>query len=229
MLAIAGGKGGCGKTTTTIGIGRALADLGYRPLLVDADLGMPDLHTRLDLDRDPGLDALGPDTPVEAVARERPAPSGVAVCPAGGATPPVADGLERTNTWEGPVLVDCPAGAGPDAAAPLRVASATVVVSTATATSLADAAKTAAMARTLDAPPACAVVRGSPNVQAVGRLLDCDRVVPVSTVSGPPAADAGLRRAYRRVATRLTDGPAGIGSQRGDRTGGTTPGWAGRK
>lgn len=44
MLAIAGGKGGSGKTTTTACLARGLAGEGPPPIAVDGDCDMPDLH-----------------------------------------------------------------------------------------------------------------------------------------------------------------------------------------
>ena len=45
----AGGKGGTGKTAMTANIGIALATMGYRVILVDADLGGANLHTVLNI------------------------------------------------------------------------------------------------------------------------------------------------------------------------------------
>jgi flagellar biosynthesis protein FlhG len=45
----AGGKGGTGKTAITANIGVALATMGYRVILVDADLGGANLHTILNI------------------------------------------------------------------------------------------------------------------------------------------------------------------------------------
>ena len=50
----AGGKGGTGKTAITANIGVALATMGYRVIVVDADLGGANLHTILNIKR-PGL------------------------------------------------------------------------------------------------------------------------------------------------------------------------------
>lgn len=47
----AGGKGGTGKTAVTANIGVALATMGYRVILVDADLGGANLHTILNIKR----------------------------------------------------------------------------------------------------------------------------------------------------------------------------------
>jgi flagellar biosynthesis protein FlhG len=47
----AGGKGGTGKTAMTANIGVALSTMGYRVILVDADLGGANLHTILNIKR----------------------------------------------------------------------------------------------------------------------------------------------------------------------------------
>ena len=47
----AGGKGGTGKTAMTANMGVALSTMGYRVILVDADLGGANLHTILNIKR----------------------------------------------------------------------------------------------------------------------------------------------------------------------------------
>ena len=47
----AGGKGGTGKTAMTANIGIAMATMGYRIIVVDADLGGANLHTILNIKR----------------------------------------------------------------------------------------------------------------------------------------------------------------------------------
>jgi flagellar biosynthesis protein FlhG len=47
ILAVGGGKGGIGKSMVSANLGVALARLGHRVLLVDADLGGANLHTCL--------------------------------------------------------------------------------------------------------------------------------------------------------------------------------------
>ncbi|WP_277540705.1 MinD/ParA family ATP-binding protein [Haloarcula laminariae] len=205
MLAIAGGKGGCGKTTTAVGLARALATPGTRPLVVDADLDMPDLHHRTGVDRQPGIDeavARGDPRGVAQPARRFP---GIDVLPCDGADTATAAALfERLADEEGPVLLDCPAGASPDAAAPLRAADRTVLVSTPRERSLRDAAKTAAMARELDTPPAAVVLVRSDGRVDPGELLGCDAVVHVPELSEPPLETEESAARHRQCAKSLS-------------------------
>nr|WP_240334601.1 P-loop NTPase [Halorussus sp. MSC15.2] len=132
MLAVAGGKGGAGKTTTTLGLAAALVRQRRSVLAADADREMPDLHAMAGVARDPGLDVVAAGWPPRMVAgiADEPVP-GVGVIPAE-TGPPTADRtpsptgtpLARLRGCADAALFDCPAGAGPDAVAPLRTADA---------------------------------------------------------------------------------------------------------
>jgi septum site-determining protein MinD len=203
MLAIAGGKGGVGKTTTALGLSAAVEG----PVVAaDADPDMPNLHALAGVDREPTLAALDGGRRVDAVAHSHPDRAGVRVLTA----PRVADGADVGRSLRGlaadgrPAVVDCPGGAGPDAAAPLRVADAVLVVSTLCAPALRDAAKTAAMARALGTTVAGAVLtrtRSAPD--AVSDLLGCPIVASVPAAASPVLDDAGVRTAYRGLARNL--------------------------
>ncbi|WP_433624554.1 P-loop NTPase [Halomicrococcus sp. NG-SE-24] len=204
MLAVAGGKGRCGKTTTTLGLGAALGRTGRETLAVDADRDMPDLHVVADVPAEPNLAALADGKPVESAAHPPPALRGVEVVPAPPATgmdaslstalPRVADAADR-------VLLDCPAGAGPAAAVPFRHADSVLVVTTPVPACLRDAAKTAAMARALDTDVAGAVLtRAERDPGGVERLLDCPVLATVPDVDANAPTAAGDRRdSGRRV------------------------------
>ncbi|MFC6976265.1 MinD/ParA family protein [Halomicroarcula sp. GCM10025709] len=203
MLAIAGGKGGCGKTTTALGIASELGARGSRPLVVDADRQMPDIHHRVGIDRTPGLGCLG-RAALSRLARRPSRFPRIDAVPCGTADrSTLSSALARLRGRRRPVLVDCPAGAGPDAAVPLRHADASIVVATPTEQSLRDAAKTAAMARELDAPPSFAVLTRSDGSTQPGALLGCRDVVHVPEVSEPPLEARAVAVRYAAVATRL--------------------------
>jgi septum site-determining protein MinD len=241
MLAVAGGKGGCGKTTTTLGLAAALVRQRKSAVAVDADREMPNLHAMAGVQREPGLDAVADGWPPEFVAGTAQAPvPGVAVIPAASgprkaqpSNPPTRDspssrratttrattGLARVGRRADAVLLDCPAGAGPDAVAPLRVADAAVVVTTAEPACLRDAAKTAAMARELGTAVAGAVVTRAEEVpEGLARLLGCpvlgvvpDAGVGVKSETGTPAdplatdplAADPVRAAHDRILSAL--------------------------
>jgi septum site-determining protein MinD len=205
VLAIAGGKGGSGKTTTALGLARALDG---PTLVADADLDMPDLHALAGVAREPTLADLD-GRPPDALAQPQPGADGVAVLPAPRATddadPHAA--LARLAAADVPTLVDCPSGAGPDAATPLRAADRALLVARACAPALRDAAKTAAMARTLGADVVGAVLtRTTTAPDAVSRVLGCPVLGTVPPVDPPVLPRDVTRTAYARLASALDAG-----------------------
>ncbi|MFD1589033.1 P-loop NTPase [Halorientalis brevis] len=214
MLAIASGKGGCGKTTTAVGLARALAHDGHAPLVADADHEMPDLHFVADVPRTPGLPALADGDRPATVARTPVGDRDLAVVPTAGISAErVPAALDRLGQWDGPVLIDCPAGVARDAARPLRAADETLLVTSPDPQTLRDTAKTAAMARTLGAAPVGVVVidrsveRPTDGVrlsQPTARsLLGCPVIARVPAVSDRPLGTDRVRTAYRKAARKL--------------------------
>lgn len=214
MLAIASGKGGCGKTTTALGLARALARADVSPLVADADHEMPDLHLRADVARTPGLPALAAGAQPRSVAHSSPVHPGIAVVPAAGVAPEmIPAGLDRLRHWQGPVLIDCPAGAARDAAVPLRLAERTLLVTNPEPQTLRDTAKTAAMARTLGAPPVGVVVIDrsvdQPTAAATfadsdaRTLFECPVIARIPTVTEPPLQVENVRIAYEAAARKV--------------------------
>lgn len=203
-LAVAGGKGGCGKTTTALGLAAEAVRRGAQPLVVDADVDVPDLHVRAGVDREPGLPAVAAGERPARVVQASPHLPGVDVIAAGTRRARIDAALERLAGLDRPVLVDSPAGAGPDAAAPLRAASASVLVSTTSPESVEDARKTARMARALDAPPVAVALRatdeGVPDPRVAGAPA-----VAVPTVTGAPLGDRRVRAAYDRLWSVVAD------------------------
>lgn len=216
MLAIAGGKGGCGKTTTTLGLATALsrapASSIVDPLAVDVDWDMPNLHVLAGADREPTL------TEVRDSDASPPIVDGFQLLPAPRDPPRDHDAattlLRTVNAAvdaERPVLLDCPAGAGPDAAVPLRVADAALLVAAPRSASLRNAAKTGAMARRLGTP-----VRGIVLTHVVDADLTPTRRDAIESLLGgpvvgivpeetPPVLDCpAVRRAYAAAVRRLS-------------------------
>jgi septum site-determining protein MinD len=193
MLAIAGGKGGCGKTTTTLGLAAALGRRGAEPLVIDGDCDMPDVHHRLEMPRGDGVDALARGRPLRAVATGADSLPGVHVVQ-GGRRRALDTALGRARQWDGPILVDCGAGTNPDAVTPLRHAERAVVVSTNQPQCIEDAETTRQIARRLSTTVTGVVVRRSDPETTGGRAgAPRSRLRPEWTVLGEiPSVDAPL-------------------------------------
>ena len=182
MIAVAGGKGGCGKTTTALGIAGELA--GPSPVtLVDADVDMPDVHVLTQTPAAPGLDDLATGSRVENCCHPAAEDPGVHVVPAGNGCTAVAPALRRLRSEDGHVVVDTAAGSSTTVTEPIRIADRVLLVSTPTRESLVDTAKTASLARAIGTPILGLVVNRSDGSIDPGHLFDCDVLTHVPTVS----------------------------------------------
>lgn len=230
MLAIAGGKGGTGKTTTALGLATALArgrstaaeddgPTGGDALVVDADVDVPDLHAMAGVPREPTVldEPRGLAVPGRAGVRVAPAPPAAATrafrarlleyATAGPGTGRDRRARRGTSERRGRrVVVDAPCGAGPDAALPIAAAAGVVLVTRPTRTAVRDTAKTAAMARALDTPVLAVVVVGSTPTHSLADVFDVDDVLPVPYVHGDPLAASAHERGMRRLASALSAG-----------------------
>lgn len=161
MLAVTGGKGGVGKTTTALAVATLHARAGRSPVVVDADVDVPDL-ARLAAVPDGGLDTVAHGGSLDS----GPAAAGVTVLGATAetTTDDLRTVLDRLSDAPRPVVVDCPAGVGAPHGLALRAATDSVLVTRPTSRAINDALRTAVLARRLDAPPRTLAVTAARRV-----------------------------------------------------------------
>ncbi|ELY76605.1 cell division ATPase MinD [Natrinema pallidum] len=150
VYAIASGKGGVGKTTTTVNLGTALAEAGERVAIVDTDLGMANLAGFVSLTPDSTTlhDVLAGDASIDD-ATYRLADNIVAV-PSGtnldeyAETSPegLRDAVEELRSQFDYVFLDVGAGISHETVLPLGLADAVILVSTPEPAAVHDTKKT---------------------------------------------------------------------------------------
>ena len=150
MISISSGKGGVGKTSLSVNLAVALAELGRRTVLVDADLGLANADVLCGMSPARRLDALlaeGARTLAEIAVD---APGGFRLVPGAVGADRVADlgpagrgrlleALSELERSADVVVVDTAAGLGRGVTSFMRAADLAVIVVTPEPTSIADA------------------------------------------------------------------------------------------
>ena len=229
-FAIAGAKGGVGKTTTSLNLAASLAPVA-RSVVVEFDLAMANAVDFLAIDCDPELDATLHDVLADtATVRNATyeAPGGFDVVPSG----TTLDGYTETNpdrlvpvvkalasTYD-VVLLDVGAGLSRETLLPLAVADETVLVSTPRVASVRDAQKTIELTERVGGSVAGVVfvksgTGNAPDPNRIASFLGVDLLghvpedpaVPASQDVGQPvvvyAPDSPASVAYAEVVRRL--------------------------
>jgi septum site-determining protein MinD len=155
VYAIAGGKGGVGKTTTVANLATALSAAGYDVVGVDVDLGMANLGPVLGVDPDDGAtihDVLAGEDGISAATYET--DRDFSVIPGTQALDKYSEAdPSRLQYAVGPlteeydiVLLDTSAGLAHEVMVPLGLADSVVLITTPDVVAIRDAAKTGELA-----------------------------------------------------------------------------------
>ncbi len=185
-IAIASGKGGTGKTTIAANLAVALAKLGKKVAVLDADIAMANLELIMGLEGKPVTlnDVLAGKASIrEAIYK---GPEGVLVIPAGvslekfrRANPEkLEEVLKEINDLVDILIIDCPAGIGKETLIALSASDGVILVVNPEISSISDALKVIAIAKRLGTQILGAIVNRVSNestelsVKAIQTILE---------------------------------------------------------
>lgn len=150
IIAIASGKGGVGKTMLTANLGLAIAKLGQRVLMIDADLDMANLELALGMEGRPitlqdvmNNDADIQDTIYDVTENAKFVPAGISPSQFKRVDPEkLAKIIQKFTPFADYIFLDCPAGIGRDTIACFEACKETLLITTPGPMSVTDAYKT---------------------------------------------------------------------------------------
>jgi septum site-determining protein MinD len=242
VIAVTGGKGGVGKSTTTVNLGVSLRMDGYTVALIDADVEMPNLVELLSIEPDLTIhDVLSGTADTDQALIEigegfaaipgDPSITGYASIEAA-QLETVVGALEDRYDF---IILDTGAGLSYDDIMPLGLADEILLVSSPDPAAVENAKRTQAFIQRLNRPikgvvitKADSSVDGSIADEFDSHLLAVipeDQAVRLSTAAGKPleiyAPNSPAAQAYRQLEANLTDGV--LPPQRTDQSASTAP------
>lgn len=227
VIAVTGGKGGVGKSTTTINLGVSLRMDGYTVALVDADVEMPNLMEMLGIQADYTIHDVLSGTAGVAQATVKigqgfaAIPGDSALSSYGSIEPErlntVVDTLATSYDY---VLLDTGAGLSYDDLFPIGLADEIILVSSPDSAAVENAKRTQSFVRRLNRRVRGVVITKANDdvTDALVRQFDTellgviprDEAVSRSTAAGKPleliAPDSPATQGYRQLEAKLTDG-----------------------
>ncbi len=181
VFAIAGGKGGVGKTTTVANLATALSAAGHDVVAIDVDLGMANLGPVLGVQPDGSStihNVLAGNAGISEATYET--DRGFSVIPGTQALDEYADAdPSRLQYATGPltdeydiILLDTSAGLSNEVISPLRLADRVVLVTTPDVVAIRDAAKTGELTARVGGTVEGVVVNRARNDEKTQELID---------------------------------------------------------
>jgi septum site-determining protein MinD len=238
VFTIASGKGGTGKTMTTANLGTALALLGKRTIILDADIGMANLGLVLGLEKSKITlhEVLAGKADISQAIYEM--PTGLRVVPSGislqGFQNADPDRLQfvmsKLVTGAEYVIIDAPAGISKDGVIPLAIADEVLLVVNPELSSLADSVKIKVLTEMVGGAVGGVILNRASTEktmltsQKIGQIMGAEvlEVIPEDASVRRAAAfktpvvvmypDSPSAKAYKRLAAKIAGSKAAVES-----------------